>query len=216
MIISIDGPAGSGKSTVAQLIAENLGFIHFNSGSLYRAITAYLLETNFNIEEITVNSQIPKLKLKTIMEQGVQHVYVNNVDFTDKLRLNEVSVLTPIVSTNKKIRKIIDDCQREFAKNHNIVVDGRDIGSFVFPDAEFKFYLDCDIHERAKRRFKEEKAKHTHITLKEIEEQIAKRDEIDKTKEIAPLVVPNNAIIIDSTDKSIDQVAKAIIDNIKI
>ena len=193
-----------------------MGFIHFTSGSLYRAITAYFIETNFDIKGITIDSKIPKLSLKTIFENEIQHVYVNDIDFTDKLRLNEVSVLTPFVSTNRKIREIIDNCQRAFAKEHNIVVDGRDIGSFVFPDADYKFFLDCDIHERAKRRFKEEKAKHTGISLKEIEQQIAVRDEIDKTKQLAPLIVPENAILIDSTNKTIDQVAKAIIDHIKL
>ena len=211
MIISIDGPAGSGKSTIAEILSQKLGFIHFNSGSLYRGITAHILNSNL---DLNANS-IPNLKLKTSYQGGKQYVFVNNIDYTPLLRDNEVSIATPAISQFPKIRKIVDACQRKFAKTHNVVIDGRDIGSYVFPNAEFKFYLDCDIHERAKRRFEEEKLKNKKITIKEIEKQILERDEIDKNKKVAPLVVPENAIIIDSTNISIDEVVNQILSIIK-
>ena len=204
MIISIDGPAGSGKSTIADILSEKLNFVHFNSGSLYRGITAFMLANNL---DFSTCKRLPKIDLRTEFIDDVQHVFVNGVDYTQQLRNNEVSVAAPKISINPKTRQLVDKCQKQFAKSHNVVIDGRDIGSFVFPNADFKFYLDCDIKERAKRRFKEEKEKNSKITLKEIEQQIALRDKIDKEKKIAPLVVPKNAIIIDSTNMTIMQVA---------
>lgn len=214
MIISIDGPAGSGKSTVAKIISEKLNFIHLNSGSLYRGVVAYLLSIDFDIKSLTLTSDVPEFKLKTKFINNTQHVYVSGIDFTPMLRNNEVSTLCPYVANNKAIRKRIDKCQRSFAKNHNIVMEGRDIGSYVFPNAEYKFYLDCNINERARRRFLEEKAKGNNITLDEVKKQTIIRDNQDKAKEIAPLVIPENAIIIDSTGLSIEEVSNKILSHV--
>lgn len=216
MIITIDGPAGSGKSTVADILAEKLNFIHFNSGALYRGITAHLYVSGFNIEKLTKNSPVPELSLKVKMIKDVQHVFVNGIDYTPNLRDNKISTLVAFIGANKFCRVLIDDCQRKFCLNNNVVMEGRDLGSHVFPNADVKFYLDCSIKERAKRRFKEEQAKNSSVTLKEIEEQIAERDHLDKTREIAPLVVPKNAIIVDSTKLSIDQTVEALLRHIKI
>lgn len=215
MIITIDGPAGSGKSTVADILADKLGFIHFNSGALFRGVTAYLHEQNFDIESIEVNSTIPDFNLQVKMIDDIQHVFVNDKDYTPVLRNNTISTLVAYVAINKIVRKRIDDCQRKFCKENNIVIEGRDVGSFVFPDAEIKFYLDCSIKERAKRRFLEEKQKNSQITLKEIEQQIAERDHLDKTREIAPLVVPTNAIIIDSSNLSIAEVVETMLNHVQ-
>lgn len=210
MIITIDGPAGSGKSTVAEILANNLGFIHFNSGSIFRGVTAYLVDIGYDIENITTDSPLPDFEIETKMINEVQHVFVNNKDFTPVLRDNTISQLVPHVALNKNCREKVDDCQREFGSKNNIVIEGRDVGSHVFPNAEFKFYLDCSIQERARRRFKEEQAKNSKIALKEIEKQIEERDNLDKTREIAPLVVPENAIIVDSTTLTIDEVANTL------
>ena len=174
MIISIDGPAGSGKSTVANLLAKKLNFIHFNSGSLYRGITAYILQNNIDIN--TINDI--ELNLKTKFLNDIQQVFVNNQNMTSFLRNNQVSIATPQFSIIPKIRQIVDNCQKSFCSSNNVVIDGRDIGSFVFPNAEYKFYLDCAVDERAKRRFNEEIKKNPNITLKEIEAQLIKRDEL--------------------------------------
>ena len=214
MIISIDGPAGSGKSTAAKLVSEKLNFIHLNSGSLYRGIVAYLLSIDFDVQSLTLNSDVPDFNLETKFINDVQHVFVNGIDFTSVLRNNEISKLCPYVANNKQIRVKIDNCQRAFAKSHNIVMEGRDIGSYVFPNADYKFYLDCDIKERARRRYLEEKAKGNNITLEEVEQQTLLRDNQDKAKEIAPLVVPQNAIIINSTGLSIEQVVESILSNL--
>jgi cytidylate kinase len=215
MIITIDGPAGSGKSTVANILANKLGFIHFNSGALFRGITAYLFTNNFNIENITQNSALLEMDLTVEMINKTQHVFVNGIDFTHLLRDNNISNLVAHVALNKNCRKIVDGCQKQFCSQNNCVIDGRDIGSFVFPNAEVKFYLDCSIKERARRRFAEEQAKNTFVTLEEIENQIAERDEMDRKREVAPLVIPQNAIIVDSSTLTIDQVVEKMLKNIE-
>lgn len=216
MIITIDGPAGSGKSTVADILADKLGFIHFNSGALYRGITAHLVSLNCNIEDLTKDTPLPPLTLKVEMINDVQHVFVNEIDYTSVLRENTISTLVGFVAANKFCRTLADECQRNFCSNNNVVLEGRDVGSHVFPNADVKFYLDCSIKERAKRRFKEEQAKNLKITLEEIEKQIEDRDHLDKTREIAPLVVPKNAIIIDSTTLTIEQVVQSLLKNINL
>lgn len=213
MIISIDGPAGSGKSTVADILAAKLGFVHFNSGSLYRAITAYALINKLDIDEnITLLSTLP---LEVQFINSYQHVFVKGVDYTSYLRNNEVSTHCSYVSKFKSIRNLVDNCQRNFANNNNVVIEGRDIGSFVFPNAEYKFYLDCSVDVRAKRRFDEEKAKGSSITFEEIRQQIIERDKFDINKPIAPLVVPKGAFVIDSTTKTAEQVSEEMFNIVK-
>ncbi len=201
MIISIDGPAGSGKSTIAELLSQKLKFVHFNSGLLYRGIAAHLLKNGEDIS--SVEHMVVPITLKTKFVDGIQHVIVNDVDYTAHLKDNEVSVAAPVVSKNIHFRRIIDNCQRAFAREHNCVIDGRDIGSYVFPNADVKFYLDCTAEERANRRFKELKGA---IPYQQLLDEINARDYIDKTKDIAPLVVPADANVIDSTNLTIEQV----------
>lgn len=215
MIISIDGPAGSGKSTIADILAEKLGFIHLNSGSLYRAITAYAIKNNISIDETTADL-LSKLKLEAKFENNIQHTFVENEDFTPYLRDNEVSKLSAMIGKLSPVRATVNACQHKVASTHNIVIEGRDIGSLVFPNAEYKFYLDCDVKERAKRRFKEEQLKGTNVTLKAIEAQLIERDKQDKERKVSPLVVPNGAIMIDSTKLNIDQVANEMLSYIKL
>ena len=214
MIITIDGPAGSGKSTVAKLLANKLGFIHFNSGSLFRGITAYFLSQNTNLSHID-KQKLKKIRLSTRFDGENQLIFVNSQNFSKHLRDSDVTIHSPIVSAVPEVRQIIDRCQRSFAKNNNLVIDGRDTGSHVFPNADFKFYLDCNLDERAKRRFNEEKIKNPKITLEQIKQLIIKRDEFDKNKPISPLVVPNGAIVIDSSSLSPEQVVDKMIEHIK-
>ena len=209
MIITIDGPAGSGKSTIASIVAEKLGFTHFNSGSVFRAITAFLLENNSNLELLKTAKIVVKLK------NNVQHVSVNNKDYTPILRNNEISVNVAKFSSTDIVQSKAQECMKEFCNKHNVVVDGRGLGNSVFPNAEFKFYLDSSLKERAKRRFNEEVLKNSNITLTEIENQIKERDELDKNRKIAPLIVPKDAIVIDSTLLSIDKVAVELLKHIK-
>ena len=215
MIITIDGPAGSGKSTTADVLAEKLGFLHFNSGSLYRGITAHLLNNNFDFNSLKELTQVPDFLLNVKMIEGTQHVFVNNIDYSPILRDNEISTLVALVAANRFCRNKVDECQKEFCSQCNVVTEGRDLGSFVFPNADFKFYLDCSVEERARRRFNEEKAKNSHLTLEDIKNQIIERDNIDKNRTYAPLVIPQNSIIIDSTHMTVEEVVNTMIKIIK-
>ena len=214
MIITIDGPASSGKSTAAEIVATKLKYRHLNSGAIFRGITAYLLKHGFDFSKVKTQKNFD-IHIKLRYLKGIQNVYINDENMTPYLRDNEVSQLTAIVATNASIRKIIDDFQHEFASKNDIVVDGRDTGSYVYPNADYKFYLDSSISVRAKRRYLEEKQKGSKITLKDIKEQIALRDEMDKNRKIAPLVIPKNAIIIDSTHLNIEETADAIMSFIR-
>lgn len=210
MIISFDGPAGSGKSTVAKLVAENLGFIHFNSGSVFRAITAFLLENDEDIEKLY--SADIKVKIKN----NNQLVFVNKVDYTPILRNLEISKNVASYSAMQEVQYIAQKIIKDFCSSHNVVIDGRGLGNEVLPNAEYKFYLDCSVKERARRRFLEEKQKGSNITLQEIESQIEDRDKLDRERDIAPLVIPENATIIDSSNLTINEVVDKILSFINI
>lgn len=217
MIISIDGPAGSGKSTVADALAKKLGFYHFNSGSLYRAITAHLIDCKiFSSEDKKFTEKLRNCKIKVQFIGSSQLVFVNDIDYTKSLRDIKVSELTPKFSINPTLRNLVDECQKEFASKNDVVIDGRDIGSFVLPNADVKFYLDCDIDERALRRYKELKNMNESISLEDVKNKIAIRDKFDRNKQIAPLTIPNNAIIIDSTFLSIDEVVDKMLKTINL
>lgn len=209
MLITIDGPAGSGKSTVAKLLSKELGFVHFNSGSIFRAITAYLLENKMDL------SLLKNIDLKVKLIQNNQHVYINNVDYTPILRNNVISVNVAKVSLNEDVQKIAQNCMKNFCANNNVVIDGRGLGNSVLTNANFKFYLDCSVKIRTKRRYLEEIIKNPKITLKEIEKQIIERDTLDKSRKIAPLAIAKDAIIINSSNLSIDEVVNTMLKYIK-
>ena len=210
MIISFDGPAGSGKSTVAKLVAQNLGFIHFNSGSIFRAITAFMIENNHDLEKLK------HANINVVIKDNSQSVFVNNTDYTPILRNNEISKNVAQISTLPEVQFSAQKIMKDFCNKHNVVIDGRGLGNAVLPNAEYKFYLDCSVKERAKRRFLEEQQKGSNITVQEIEKQLKIRDKLDRERDVAPLVIPKNAIIIDSSKLTIDEVVHKILSFIKI
>ena len=216
MIITIDGPAGSGKSTIADKLAEKLNFVHFNAGSVFRGITAHLLDIGFDIESISVNSPIPELDVSAKMINDVQNVFVNGVNYTPVLRNNTISTNVALVSQNATVQAIAQNCLKSFCNENNTVVEGRGIGSEVLPYAEHKFYLDCAVSERARRRYLEEQAKNTNITLEEIEEQIIERDRLDKERKVTPLVVPEGAIVVDTTNITIEELTDLMLEKINL
>jgi len=210
MIITFDGPAGSGKSTIAKAVAKRLGFVHFNSGSIFRAITAFMLENN---RDITL---LKKANVKVKIKDNKQFVFVNNVDYTPVLRNIEISKNVAVISTIPEVQYAAHKIIKEFSQSNNIVIDGRGLGNEVLKNAKYKFYLDCSVKVRAKRRFLEELSKGTKITIEQIEKQLELRDKLDRERNIAPLAIPDNAIVIDSSNLTIEEVTEKVLSFIKI
>lgn len=209
-IITIDGPSGAGKSTVAKLIADKLGFKYLDTGAMYRAVTLYMIENQVDIknEEEVINA----LNKLNIGFDSNYRVYLDSQDITEDIRKEKVVKFVSEVSAISSVRQKMVDLQRDIAKEGNYILDGRDAGSVVFPNADYKFYLEASLEERAKRRYKEELSKEVDISFEAVKESIKKRDKYDSNRKDSPLVVPENAIIIDTTNMTIDEVAEEITD----
>lgn len=204
-IIAIDGPAGAGKSTVAKIVARRLNFEYLDSGAIYRALTYYLLK---NKVDITNTEEV----IKNIQEVDIQisegRYYVQGEDVTNFLRRKDVTEFVPKVAKIPDVRKKLLSIQHKAAEKQNIVIDGRDIGSVVFPDAAFKFFITATIDERARRRLKEIGK---DIPLEKIKEEIRQRDEEDRNRSVSPLIEPEDAVYIDTTKLSVEQVVSKIL-----
>jgi len=205
MIIAIDGPAGSGKSTTAKIVANKLGFVYIDTGAMYRAVTYYALKNNLLGNKNQLIKKIKELKINLSFNNNLTKVFLNDKDITDYLRTKEVNDYVSEISKIPEIRKELVAKQRYFAENNNVVMEGRDIGTVVFPDADIKFFLVASIEERTKRRAKEFINKGENISIEQIEENLKQRDEIDSTRESSPLVKANDAIEIDTTNLTIEE-----------
>lgn len=209
-IISLDGPSGAGKSTVAKLVAKKLGYKYLDTGAMYRAVTLFFLNKNVNIQnDNEIISAISDLKISF---DNNNKIYLNDIDVSEEIRSIKVVNMVSKVSSISAVRKSMVSLQRAIAENDNYVVDGRDIGSVVFPFTKYKFYIDASVEIRAKRRYEEEIQKGRNITFEEVLNSIKKRDEFDSNREDSPLVVPKDAIIIDTTNMTIDEVVQKITD----
>ena len=207
-IITLDGPSGAGKSTIAKLLAKKLSFKYLDTGAMYRAVTLYMIKHHVDINN---NSEvISALNNLSINFDNAGRIYLDDEDVTEAIRSMEVVNLVSKVSSISIVRQNMVSLQRKIAEGGNYVVDGRDIGSVVFPDSKYKFYMDASLDERAKRRYNEELSKGKNITYEEVRESIRKRDEFDSNREDSPLVVPKNANIIDTASMTIDEVVEKI------
>ena len=204
MIIAIDGPAGSGKSTTAKIIARELGISYLDTGSMYRAVTAYFIDNNYSIESDDFCDTVNSIVIKISDSANNQLVLLNNKDLTDRLRDHDVSLLVSKISSNKIIRDRMVLIQRMISKDKSIVIDGRDIGTVVFPNANYKFFITAGIKERALRRYRELSLNGKNINLIDIEKEISHRDYLDSTRENSPLKKANDAIVVDTTHLDID------------
>ena len=212
-IVAIDGPAGSGKGTVAKKIAEKLGFINIDTGAMYRCVTLEIINNNVSLDdENKIKEILDKIKIELKKENGENKVYLNGEDVTKKIREKEVTSIVSEVSSLKIIRLNLVGLQRKMAENKSVVMEGRDIGTYVFPNADVKIYLDATLEERARRRQKENQEKNIEMSYEEIIESIKKRDENDKAKEIGALKKADDAILLDTTNLSIDEVEERIIE----
>jgi len=220
MIITIDGPSSSGKSTLAKLISDYFSIIHIDSGSIYRTITLLAIENKLIIDKkVQVEKLIECLNNNVITfkknAENKFQICINNEFVESKIRSTTISNNVSTVATIKEIRDYVLKLQREIAQNKSIVMDGRDIGSVVFPNAEYKFYLDASLKNRSKRRWRELKDGEKNITITTVESDLENRDIIDSNRVHSPLVIPENAIVINSDDLSINQVLKKILHFIK-
>jgi len=212
VIIAIDGPAGSGKSTTSKLVANRLGISHLDTGSMYRAITAYFIKNSYSLDSIDVSSVMDSIDLEISDSSDRESVFLNGEDVTDRLRSNEVSKLVSDISSVKEVRAKMVRIQRRISSNKSIVIDGRDIGTVVFPDAKFKFFITASIDSRAKRRFDELQESDSNVTLEQIEEEIKSRDHFDTTRDNSPLKKAEDAITIDTTHLSISEQVNMILE----
>ena len=220
MIITIDGPSSSGKSTLAKLISDHFSIIHIDSGSIYRTITLLAIENKLIIDKkVQVEKLIECLNNNVITfkknAENKFQICINNEFVESKIRSTTISNNVSTVATIKEIRDYVLKLQREIAQNKSIVMDGRDIGSVVFPNAEYKFYLDASLKNRSKRRWTELKDGEKNITITTVESDLENRDIIDSNRVHSPLVIPENAIVINSDNLSINQVLKKILHFIK-
>lgn len=207
--IAIDGPAGAGKSTVAKVIAQKLNITYIDTGAMYRALTLKIIQSKVKFEDI---DRIIEVCKGTSIELDNNRVILDDVDVTEKIREPIVNSNVSLIAKVPEVRKILVEIQRQTAQGKSVVMDGRDIGTYVLPNAPYKFYLTAAISERAQRRYLELKNKGFNIGLKEIEDEIAQRDKIDQERSISPLKPAQDAIIINTTSKTIKQVVEEIID----
>ena len=212
MIITIDGPAASGKSTTAKLVAKKMNFIHLDTGSMYRAITYFFLNNNIDISNNEIKNHLNDIKLE-ITGISYNQVILNNINITDKIRTTAIDNNVSKVSALIDVRNYLICFQRQICKNKNVVVEGRDIGTNVFPNAKYKFYITADVKIRAIRRFNEKKRKSINIDI--IEQELKERDEYDKKRTYSPLKIPNNSIIIDTTNINLNDQVEKILNYIK-
>ena len=214
--VAIDGPAGSGKSTVSKIISKELSFIYVDTGAMFRTITLYCLQNNIDCsDEIKVSKELENIDISLEFENGIQQIYLNNINVTEKIRTQEISKNASIIAQISSVREKLLKMQRKIANNSNVIMDGRDIGTNVLPNANVKIYLDADIDERAKRRCEELSMKNETFEYNKVRQGIIDRDNADKNRKIAPLKKANDAITINTTNLSIHEVSEMIIKIIK-
>lgn len=214
MIIVIDGPAGSGKSSTAKAVAQKLGIQFLDSGALYRALTYVWIEAG-KVQMEKFFDLMSDISLQTHYKDEIFYVEVNNNDITEEIRKQVVANHVSEVASVPEIRKFVNRYMRNLVKTDLFVADGRDLGTAVFPDAELKFYMDASIDERAQRRYKEMVDKDSSITLKEVKENLSNRDYQDKNRGADPLKMAKDAILIDTTGLTFEEQTLKIIEIIR-
>ena len=210
--IAIDGPAGAGKSTIAKKIAKELGYVYVDTGAMYRALAIHFLKHGLKPEDTEGSKKACKNAVVTLQyEDGVQQVYLNGENVTAMLRQEEVGNMASVSSAIPEVRAQLLELQRDLAKEQDVVMDGRDIGTNILPNADVKVYLTASVEERARRRYKELQEKGVACNLDEIAHDIEERDTRDMNREIAPLKQAEDATFVDSSDMSIEEVVEAIV-----
>lgn len=210
--VAIDGPAGAGKSTIAKLVAKEKGYIYVDTGALYRGLAIHFLDQGIKVQETErVIAACQDAQVTIQYEDGVQQVYLNGKNITSRLRDEEVGNMASVTSAIPEVREKLLELQQNLARTQDVIMDGRDIGTCVLPDADVKVYLTASVETRAKRRYQELKEKGAVCDLEEIKRDIQERDHRDMTREIAPLKQAEDAVLVDSSDMTINEVVDTIV-----
>lgn len=215
-IVAIDGPAGTGKGTITSLISKELGLVNIDTGATYRCVALYTIRNNIKLEEKEkIIVSLENIEIDMQNQSGEQKVFLNGEDVSKEIRSKEVSQIVSQVSSIKEVRYKMVEVQRKLAEGKNVIMEGRDITTVVFPNANVKIYMDADEKERAKRRYKEMQEKGIQMTYEEVLKNIQIRDKNDKEKEVGALKIAEDAIYIDTTGLSIEEVKDKILNIIK-
>lgn len=210
-IVAIDGPAGTGKGTITKLISQEMGLLNVDTGALYRCVALACLRKGLRIEEEKkISELVDTLMIEIKNRNGEQTIFLNGEDVTMEIRSKEVTNIVSFVSSIIEVRLKITELERAFGKENDIIMEGRDIGTYVFPNADVKFYLDATSEERAKRRVAQNQEKGISISFEEVLQNIITRDENDKNKKIGALKIAEDAIVIDTTAMTITEVKQKV------
>lgn len=203
--IAIDGPSGSGKSTVAKAVSSRLGFLYVDTGAIYRTVGVFAKRNNIDPhDEETLGNNLDKVDIKLKWVDGTQHVFLSGEDVSDEIRLPEMSMYASAVSALGKVRAFLLQMQRDFAKQNNVIMDGRDIGTVVLPDADVKIFMYATSEARAERRYKELLEKGKEVTYEEVLSDMITRDKNDSSRALAPCVPAEDAIMLDNSELSLE------------
>lgn len=212
-IVAIDGPAGSGKGSITKLVGEKLGLINIDTGAMYRSVALNLIRENIGLDDIEKISEVlDNIKLDFKKDGDIMRFYLNGEEVTDEIRSKQVNEIVSQVSHIALVRTRMVDLQRKIAEGKRVIMEGRDIGTNVFPNADVKIYLDASAEERANRRYKQNIEKGINIPYEEVLQNVIFRDTSDKTSSVAPLKMADDAILVDSTNMTIEEVQNRIIE----
>lgn len=215
IVVAIDGPAGAGKSTVAQIAAKKLGFTYIDTGAMYRAVAWKTLQQKKEVTDELIVEVVKDIKVRLQYADGATKVFVDDYEVTGEIRTPEINAIVSQVAALGPVREKMVAQQREMAENDSVLMDGRDIATNVLPNADVKIFLTASIEERARRRFKEMQEKGFSVEFEKLKADIAARDKADSEREISPLVQAEDAELLDTSDMSIDEVVQAILDRCK-
>ena len=214
--IAIDGPSGAGKSTIAKGVAKQLGIIYVDTGALYRTVGYYVRQKNVDPKDAEdVAALLPNISVEVKYENGAQHVYLNGEDLGDRIRTPEMSMHASAVSAIPKVREFLLNTQKDIARKNSVIMDGRDIGTVILPDADVKIFMFASNEARAKRRYNELVAKGVEVRYEDVLSEMIERDNNDKNRDVAPAVPAADAIMLDNSDMSVDENIDAVLNIIK-
>ena len=215
--VAVDGPAGSGKSTITKMVAKSLGFNYVDTGAMYRALTYNFLSNGLDeLEEEKIKELLSRTEFRVEYVDGIQYVYINDVEVSDKIRTAEVSKYTSLFAKSPAVRDFLIETQRNLANTNNIIMDGRDIASVVLPNADVKIFLTASVEERARRRVLDfESQGIANVDFEKVKEDIKARDWQDENRDIAPLVKVDSATLLDTTSMTIDEVVEKMTELVK-